>query len=48
MYIYLSNKYSEIGDNDELYFCGYLQIDDEKPMKVHKVRCFKIDGGIIR
>ena len=41
MYIIINNSY----DSDSSIFCGYIQIDNESPMKITQIRCFKRDNG---
>lgn len=43
MYIVFANKCD--GGDGEYSPCGYLQIDNEKPMKIHKIRIFKVNNG---
>lgn len=33
------------GTTDSNIFCGYIQVDNEKPMKIRHVRCFKLPSG---
>lgn len=46
MYITIQNEYSDREpENGCFYICGYIQVDNEKPMKIQGIRYFKINDG---
>ena len=46
MYITIQNEYFDREpENGVFYVCGYIQVDNEKPMKIQGIRFFEVNDG---